>query len=71
MILPQNDGVGHLSRTDENIRPGQSNGCVLSARTFAEECFGPRSTEGCVIQKPKNEEGRAQYSAFISYSYYY
>jgi len=23
MILPQNDGVGHLSRTDENIRPGQ------------------------------------------------
>jgi len=23
MILPQNGGVGHVSRTDENIRPGQ------------------------------------------------
>ncbi len=23
-ILPQNDGVGHSSRTDENIRPGQA-----------------------------------------------
>jgi hypothetical protein len=24
MILPQNDGVGHFSRTDESIRPGQA-----------------------------------------------
>ena len=23
MILPQNDGVSHFSRTDENYRPGQ------------------------------------------------
>ena len=32
MILPQNDRAGHLSRTDENIRPGQPKANAICER---------------------------------------
>jgi hypothetical protein len=39
MILPQNDGVGHFSRTDVNLRPGQLKCHHATAFFFDVEVF--------------------------------